>query len=80
MWLGGVARTEMEFWYEVIHPKYLLPHGYLPVAKHQPELCGLFFTELSSLNCTLDPCKCCGMIPVAEFEDDARERVVGRDR
>lgn len=53
MWLDGVARTQMEFWHEVIHPKYLLTHAYLPVAKIQPEVCGLFFKEVSSLNCTL---------------------------
>lgn len=25
MWLDGVAKTQMEFWHEVVHPKYLLP-------------------------------------------------------
>lgn len=72
MWLDGVARTQMEFW----HPKYLLLPAYLPVAKIQPE----FFIELSPLNCTLDHCECCGMIPIAEFEDDAHEHVVDVDR
>lgn len=63
----------------MVHPRYLLTHPYLLVAKIQSELCGLFFKELSSLNCTLDPCECCGMIPIAEFEDDAHGHV-GRDR
>lgn len=70
----------MEFWHEVVRPKYLLPHVYMPVAKNQPELYGLFFKELSSLNCTVDHCECCRMIPIAEFEDDAHEHVVGMER